>query len=146
MLHVPPGVKSTRMVARKMPLPVDRLLLASATIVDRIIWHEGSEGSTPGGSTHVTDVKSRLATARWSCRVPVPARAGEAVIAPPSMLSSALSATITPVRLMAIPPPCHRTVARCRAWRQAAGQAAVAMADLACVTSGSAQTQYRVTL
>jgi hypothetical protein len=44
------------MVAWKEPLPVDRLLLASATMVDRIIMHEGSEGSTPGGSMHVTDV------------------------------------------------------------------------------------------
>src|SRR5205807_2683659 len=77
MLHVPPGVRSTRMVAWKVPLPVDRLLLASATMVDWIILHEGSEGSTPGGSTHSTDVKSRLVTARWSCLVPVPARAGE---------------------------------------------------------------------
>src|SRR5262245_60717441 len=33
-----------------------------------------------------------------------PARAGEAVTTPPNMLSSAPSATITPIRLMAIPP------------------------------------------
>src|SRR6266516_82821 len=51
MLQVPPGEKSTVMVAWKEPLPVDRLLLASATMVDRTTEHEGSEGST-----HVTDV------------------------------------------------------------------------------------------
>ena len=34
MLQVPPGEKSTRMVAWKEPLPVARLLLASPTIVD----------------------------------------------------------------------------------------------------------------
>ena len=36
------------------------------------------------------------------------ARAGEAVTAPPSMPSSAPSATMTPARLIAIIPPCHR--------------------------------------
>jgi hypothetical protein len=39
------------MVAWKEPLPTDRLLLASPTMVDRTTVHEGSEGST-----HVMDV------------------------------------------------------------------------------------------
>jgi len=95
----PPGEKSTVMVAWKEPLPGDRLLLASATMVDRTTVQLGSEGST-----HVEDVKLRLVTARWSCLVPVLARAGEAVATPPSTLSSAPSAMITPIRLMAVPP------------------------------------------
>ena len=33
MLHVPPGVRSTRMVAWKVPLPVDRLLLLYVAVI-----------------------------------------------------------------------------------------------------------------
>jgi hypothetical protein len=51
MLQVPPGEKSTVMAAWKEPSPVDRLLLASATMAGRTTGYEGSEGST-----HVTDV------------------------------------------------------------------------------------------
>src|SRR2546430_17695562 len=44
----------------------------------------------------------------WFCTIshlgPRPARAGEAVTTPPNMPSSAPSATITPIRLMAISP------------------------------------------
>src|SRR5262245_22780508 len=47
---------------------------------------------------------SRGALARTPILGPRPARAGEAVTAPPNMLSSAPSATITPNRLMTIPP------------------------------------------
>src|SRR6266702_3670254 len=92
-------------------------------VVDVLRCHD-RETAVVGGEARA-EVDERPSVPR-----PPTASAGVAVAAPPNMLSSAPSATITPNRLMAITPSAPPLRARCRAYRPAAGRAAVTIADL----------------